>query len=94
MKTFKRTPLNFLKNLSYAIAAPIIVWFLTYIIGGFLTEDMPLLYYIGIALGVLAGLALLYMVIFSENIFVEVDEKELRYYQRGKLKKTYSFSTY
>lgn len=93
MQIFKRTKLNFLKNLFYAIGAPVAVCFLVYIVGGFLTTDMNLLAYIGIGLGAVAFLVLLHSVIFSENIFVEVDDKELRYYQRGKLKKTYLFAT-
>ena len=91
VQKFKRTPLNFLKNFIYAVVTPVFVYFLVYIVGGFLTENMSLLHYIGIGLGALAGIFLLYSVVFSENIFVEVDDKELRYYKRGKLKTSYSF---
>ena len=94
MTTFKRTPLNFLKNFGYAIGSPVVLYFAVYFIGGFFTEDTKMLSLIGYGLGVLSFLYLLHSVLFSENIHVEIDEKELRYFKRGHLKERYPFTEY
>ena len=94
MKTFKRTPFNFLKNLLYAIFAPVGVFVIAAIVEGFLSVDRVMYFFIVVGIAALIFLFMLYSVLFSEKIFVEVDEKELRYYKRGKLRETYAFSTY
>ncbi|MDR3313871.1 MAG: hypothetical protein LBS96_05370 [Oscillospiraceae bacterium] len=78
MKVFRRTIFSMIKGLAVAVfgaaAAAVILYAVT----------------VNAALAGLVGVALLavllFIVIFSENIRVEVEDGQLRYFQRGKLK--------
>ena len=78
----KRT---FFSMLTGIVGAPF-AGFVAIIIASFFVEEKPALYAIGTAIAVL----ILFVTIFGENIRVEADEKELRYFKRNKLRECYA----
>jgi len=82
---YKRSFFSLLKGI---IGAPF-AGVLAGIIAGFFFPDNTTLL-LGIGLVVMA--LILLTTIFSENIRLEIDDNELRYYKRGKLRETYTLN--
>ena len=80
---YKRTIFSLLKGI---IGAPFAGICAIIVCGMFITENMNILFCIGGGITLL----ILYITIFSEHIRLEADDRELRYYKRGKLRKTYA----
>ena len=87
MKTYRRSLWILFKGLLMAPCAAVLLYFILNIF----TTSKLILY----GIPSLAFLLLLYIVIFSENIRFELDDTGiLRYFKRGKLKKTYVLEEY
>jgi hypothetical protein len=84
MKVYKRTFFSMIKGIIIAPFGGILVYFLAQI---FLSVA------ICAVLGVVVAAALLYMAIFSENIYFELDDNgAFRYYKKGALKETFELA--
>jgi hypothetical protein len=85
MKVYKRTVFSLLVSIIIAPFGGLAAWF---IVGIFI--KIAAVYY---AAGILAFAALLYMAIFSENVYVELDDDgNFRYYKRAALLEEYKIS--
>lgn len=82
MQVYKRSAWELIKGLVMAPFGAVLV----FVIGGFLTENMALLG----AIAALVFMLLVYLSVFSENIRFEIEDGELRYYKRGRLKEQYN----
>lgn len=97
MQTFKRTPMNMVKNLFYGIIGPVALAVVAYIV---LSIFFPKIGSNNMALIAIAAIALLIMAYFiydaiiGKNIRIEIDNTELRYYKHNQLKGTYKLADY
>jgi hypothetical protein len=84
MKVYKRTIFNMIKGIIISPLSGILVFLLAQIL-----LPVPLCAILGIAVGAL----LMYMAVFSENIYFELeDDGTFRYYKNGALKNTFELS--
>lgn len=95
MKTFKRTPINVLKNVSYTIMTPLVMGVIVYFgLYTFTQLDTNMLTMISGGIAGLIFIYMLYLLFVNDAVKIEVSESELRYYQKNKLKDIYSFDQY
>jgi hypothetical protein len=84
MKVYKRTLFSMIKGIIISPLSGILVFLLAQI----LLSEM-----ICAVLGILTSAALLYMAVFSENIYFELENNgTFRYFQKGTLKNTFDLS--
>lgn len=95
METFKRTPMNVVKNAAYTIFSPIALTVVVYVGLSVLTKlDESMLMMVSGGAGILVFLGMAYSLLFSEAIQIDVNDTALYYYKNKKLKGTYPFSDY
>lgn len=94
-KIYKRTFLNFIKNMIYAILGPIALLVFLFVVIGNLWPNASDMVTVGMLVFCFAlMIGLIYRVIFSQNIRVELTAHELNYFVRGNLKKTFPLADY
>ena len=89
MKVYKR---NFLSLIWSLILALVALLFINFIVYWFVTEKAPDYTWVFYIVLVLSSFYLLYSSIFKENIKIELENKNFKYYENNKLKEDIDLS--
>jgi hypothetical protein len=89
MKVYKR---NFLSLIWSLILALVALLFINFIVYWFVTEKAPDYTWVFYIVLVLSSVYLLYSSIFKENIKIELENKNFKYYENNKLKEDIDLS--
>ena len=89
MKVYKR---NFLSLIWSLILALVALLFINFIVYWFVTEKAPDYTWVFYIVLVLSSIYLLYSSIFKENIKIELENKNFKYYENNKLKEDIDLS--
>lgn len=84
MLVYKRNVLRRIRSIALAVIAPIVIYLFASIF--IQSSAVPL------SLSALALLALLYMAVFNENIFFELEGSALRYYKKNTLRQEFDLT--
>ena len=89
MKVYKRNFLSLIWSLILALVALLFINFIVYL---FVTEKAPDYTWVFYIVLVLSSIYLLYSSIFKENIKIELENKNFKYYENNKLKEDIDLS--